>query len=353
MICDKFNDINTYANSFEVNKDIQSDIIFGAHYCEKPFFLIMIPTYKRADLIGEAIKSAINQTWQGDYEIIVTDNEPDMNVNDTLDVIKTINSEKVVYYRNKKNLKAAGNWNRAMELSRGKYIVMLHDDDMLHPEFLDVVYKFVSMKDFNGVLGVEYTKFTTLPVEYKNDMANIESIKYKIITPDDLFLGNHINISGAVFSKDCALKVGGFNDQFSPIFDLVFLYQISKIADIVKIKLNLAAYRITYSYCSNSENLANLLLCVKHFREGFTGAKFKIIKSNYLCNALLYYFAKGGAEYWQLKDIDFDTILSMLNIEPKHITLPRLMLAWCVIKFIKVYEKIFDSKSVRIGKYNK
>ena len=51
---------------------------------------------------------------------------------------------KLLRYKNEKNLGIYGNWNRCLQLARGKWYTMLHDDDLLSNNFL---------KEMMGVLN--------------------------------------------------------------------------------------------------------------------------------------------------------------------------------------------------------
>ena len=68
---------------------------------ENPFFSIVIPTYKRADLLKEAINSAINQLdFDKPYEIIVVDNDDCNEVNESEALVREMNIPNLYYYKN-------------------------------------------------------------------------------------------------------------------------------------------------------------------------------------------------------------------------------------------------------------
>jgi glycosyltransferase involved in cell wall biosynthesis len=100
---------------------------------ENPLISICIPTYQRADLLVYAIESCLKQTYRN-IEIIISDDSPD-NCSEKA-VLKWIESNKVRYYKNSPALKQAGNVNQLFDLAQGKYLVLLHDDDLLLPDTL-------------------------------------------------------------------------------------------------------------------------------------------------------------------------------------------------------------------------
>lgn len=95
---------------------------------------IAIPTYNRSKFLAEAIKSVLEQTYI-DFELLIVDNA---STDRTKKVVKSFNDPRINYHRNKKNIGMMRNWNKCIELSNGKYLMILGDDDMLYPNFIDV-----------------------------------------------------------------------------------------------------------------------------------------------------------------------------------------------------------------------
>jgi hypothetical protein len=94
---------------------------------------VTIPTFNGAAYVGEALASACAQTLE-DLEILVLD---DGSSDSTLDVVAQCVDPRVRVVRNPSRLGLAGNWNRAIKLSRGDYVLILHQDDRLVPQMLE------------------------------------------------------------------------------------------------------------------------------------------------------------------------------------------------------------------------
>jgi len=98
-----------------------------------PKISICIPTYRGAGTLGAAIESVLAQTC-GDFELIVIDdNSPD----ETEAVVGRFSDPRLSYLRNPKNLGPEGNWNRCLQVARGRYFKLLPHDDLLHPSCLE------------------------------------------------------------------------------------------------------------------------------------------------------------------------------------------------------------------------
>lgn len=104
-----------------------------------PLVSICIPTYNRAGMAGKAIDSALSQTYTN-IEVIVVDNASQDNIES---LIATYLDPRLKFYKNTKNLGLFGNFNRCIELARGKYIHILHSDDFIDPNFTQNCVEFL------------------------------------------------------------------------------------------------------------------------------------------------------------------------------------------------------------------
>src|SRR5215467_4652924 len=90
-------------------------------------FSVIIPTFKRAQLLGDAIRAALAQTHTNREILVVDDGSPD----DTRDVASTF-GEAVRYLRQENKGKSAA-LNLGIGASTGDVIIVLDDDDLFPP----------------------------------------------------------------------------------------------------------------------------------------------------------------------------------------------------------------------------
>lgn len=117
---------------------------------EAPLFSIIMPTRNRAHILFNALRSALNQTFD-DYEIVVMANNCSDN---TREVVASLATSRVRYYETDSTLSMPDNWEYAWTKARGKYITYLSDDDALVPEALEVIAK-SALKDSPPVVSWE------------------------------------------------------------------------------------------------------------------------------------------------------------------------------------------------------
>lgn len=115
---------------------VPSRLVFEGTDRRMPRLTIAIPTYRRGELLIEAVASAINQSWTEPFEVIVVDNDPDSEgAAPLLAALPQLAEANFRYYVNAENTGMFGNWNRSIELARADWYTMLHDDDLFEPEF--------------------------------------------------------------------------------------------------------------------------------------------------------------------------------------------------------------------------
>lgn len=100
-----------------------------------PLVSIGLPVYNGEKYLEKALDSLLAQTF-GDFEIIISDNA---STDGTPEICKEYEAQdrRIRYHRNEQNLGQTANLNRPIQLARGKYYRMHHDDDLLAPECLE------------------------------------------------------------------------------------------------------------------------------------------------------------------------------------------------------------------------
>src|SRR5690606_26015743 len=99
---------------------------------------IIMATFNRAHLIGEALTSIQNQSYT-DWECIIVD---DNCTDNTKTIVETFikNDLRFRYYLRHGNYKKgiSGSRNFGIDLARGKSIIFFDDDDIVHPRNLEI-----------------------------------------------------------------------------------------------------------------------------------------------------------------------------------------------------------------------
>ncbi|MGI8710740.1 MAG: glycosyltransferase family 2 protein [Acidimicrobiales bacterium] len=94
----------------------------------------MIPTYNRIEYLGRTINSVLEQApSEAEMQIEVIDNaSPDFDV---AAFVREIGGDRVCFHRHETNIGLVENWNSCIRRARGQWVHILHDDDMVRPNF--------------------------------------------------------------------------------------------------------------------------------------------------------------------------------------------------------------------------
>jgi len=109
-----------------------------------PKFSIVIPTRNRAYTLYYTLKTCLNQHDFDDYEIIVSDNCSDDN---TAEMIKEFNSNKIKYFKTDSVLAMTDNYNFAMSKVKGEYALFIGSDEAILTHGLYFLDKIVSITE--------------------------------------------------------------------------------------------------------------------------------------------------------------------------------------------------------------
>lgn len=241
-------------NNFDKYANVQSNCIVASNVEFRSKVTIGIPTYRRPDLLAMAIESALSQVGYSEYDILVLDNDPTRNCA-TERLIQSYDDPRISYFKNECNIGMTGNWNRLFELARADYLVMLHDDDLLLPEYLMKMMRIVAKyktitflkPSFSVIRGEAMVTDFDLPSSTK-DLTRLHWFSF--------YSGNILGAPvGVLFSKSAFLNFGGFDEAYYPSIDLHFFCNYARFADVWYYDDCLALYRYSENESLNLNTL--------------------------------------------------------------------------------------------------
>ena len=119
-----------------------------------PSVSVIIPTYNRAHLVGRAIRSVLDQTFQ-DFELIVID---DGSIDDTEAIVLDFQDPRIHYLRHEVNRGGSAARNTGIRAARGEYVAFLDSDDEWLSEKLELQLNIIETNPHNlDNLGVVIT----------------------------------------------------------------------------------------------------------------------------------------------------------------------------------------------------
>ena len=189
---------------------------------------VIIPTYNRSELLKKAVESLENQSHQN-FEIIIID---DCSTDDTAEVVKEMNDERILYLRHDTNKGGSEARNTGIKQATGSFIGFLDSDDQWLPDKLER-----QLKQFEGQpdVGVVYTGVQVIDEHNQPTRKIVPAYKGGILPK--LFESNCIDTTSSVLVKREVLdQVQGFDASLPSCQDwdlYIRLAQVTKF-DFVK-----------------------------------------------------------------------------------------------------------------------
>lgn len=179
----------------------------------KPLVSVIIPTYKRSEqILGRAIQSILDQTYDNVEIIVVDDNPPETDYRIKVsNLLKSspFNDSRIIYVMNEQNLGGSLTRNKGINKAKGDYITFLDDDDVYLPQKIENQVKYM-LKE-----GVDLS-FTNLKLHNPNDQL----IDYREYTSIKEFSNSYLlrfhlkrHITGTptfMFERINLINIGGF-----------------------------------------------------------------------------------------------------------------------------------------------
>lgn len=187
---------------------------------------IVLPTYNRVKLVKRAIESVLLQTYE-EFELIIVD---DGSVDDTEEMIRTIDDKRIRYIRLEKNSGPANARNVGIEAARYDYIAFHDSDDCWRrnklekqlgrlqqtSEKIGFVYGCYEYNSLDGKKGY----FPRKELDEAEKTGNIYS---------HMLVENLVGMPTVLVKKKCIEKVGTFNLNYASLEDYEWLLRLSKI----------------------------------------------------------------------------------------------------------------------------
>ncbi|HJX91725.1 MAG TPA: glycosyltransferase family 2 protein [Pyrinomonadaceae bacterium] len=184
---------------------------------QSPQVSVIVPAFKIAPYIAEAIDGVVGQTFTDWEVIVINDGSPD-----TVELEQALAPylDKIVYIK-QENKGAGAARNAGMKVARGEYVAFLDGDDIWLPNFLssqleliqsdggyDLVY--ADAENFGDPETEGHTSMETNPSEGEVTFTSLIASKTCVIT------------SGVLVRRQCLIDVGYMDDSFpnSQDFDL-------------------------------------------------------------------------------------------------------------------------------------
>lgn len=211
---------------------------------KNPLVSILIPTFNRAYYLGQAIDSALAQTYSN-IEIIVHD---DASIDDTPGVLTLYSDPRLRVIRTEDNHGMLGGWNYIVGQAKGEYIKFLASDDLLEPTCVAELVQ-AALAHPTATLVTCQRKFIDEQgrVVKKKGFANKSTVVNGITHAHWILTTLRENLIGeptaVLYPTKLVKKAGQYDKTFSQFADFEYWIRLLQFGDLVYVHQPLCSFR--------------------------------------------------------------------------------------------------------------
>lgn len=285
--------------------------VFSTCSFDKCKYSIVIPEYRRPVMAKEAMLSALGQDYPEEYEVLLTSDGQFPEEADTERMMRELaeTHRNISYYRNRTNVGMFNNWNNCIYHAKGKWIVVLPDDDLLSPFFLSTIDRFISQNEYVGMLGSKPHQIFGKTKYSASEFARPDgAVTATWIDNYGVFFDDGISVTGMTFDKESILEFGGFQNVFFPVADSVCMINYALKKNLVRLDCDITAYRIDENVSQSGGVLGKILLYAARMKETVSETDktlswfYRVFKAE-----LMHDYIVGAERSWSTK-VDQDSV---------------------------------------------
>lgn len=209
-----------------------------------PLVSISIPTYNRASLLRESLRTICGQDYSP-LEILISD---DASTDETEKLCRELAAEdpRVRYVRHPSRLGLYPNHNFCLDQSRGEFVCLFHDDDQHHPELVSRSVAFLLQHPNVGIVCSDWDL-----LDEAGRQVGIRDHKVPAVMPGLEYISrtirsgrSSIGCPGTVIRRSALGSVRLREDGPIGFADFVVWFQIAELAAVGHIPRRLWRYRL-------------------------------------------------------------------------------------------------------------
>jgi glycosyltransferase involved in cell wall biosynthesis len=227
-----------------------------------PLISVVMPTYNRADLVGQAIDSVRHQDFH-DWELIVVD---DGSTDDTPEILSAYGQSGQIHCIRQENSGQSAARNCGLHHAKGEWVAFLDSDNCWLPHKLSTQVN--ALKTLPDV-DVLYGDIELIDEEGRFVSAQPQRQRYSGVIWRQLLNDNCVNFNTSVVRREKIEAVGGFDERLRRGEDYDLWLRLSTIASFHYLPGVVAQYRVAGARVSDDYSgvFKNNLASVERFFE--------------------------------------------------------------------------------------
>lgn len=186
---------------------------------------IFVLSYNRATLIGDTLKSIAQQTLKG-FRTTVLDNGSNAA---TLAAIEGVRTSDVLVDKIPTNIGARGIFQRAQALAERDWVIVCHDDDIFHPNYIETVINVINKNNADGRLTLVASCMSVVSNPklegWPNNEGKLVSYEAGREFVTDVYGRHAIHFGSVVYKRSVFQKIPQHEDLYGKGWDHPFIFE--------------------------------------------------------------------------------------------------------------------------------
>ncbi len=249
----------------------------GENMRDNVFFSVMICCYNSEQYLRETLDSVVNQTYKN-WEIVAIN---DGSTDKTEEILLEYKSKGVpITYCIQENYGFAAARNKAVELSKGEWIVLIDHDDICLPKRLEIQANHIRENPSVKLFFANTVHFDDNGNEIRRGFDRINpcelSLRKGKAMNSLLAFNNFIDTVSVIFNKNAALSIGVFDTSYKYVVDYDFFLRMGLTFDLFGSEELVSKWRVHKGQAS--QRMGTII-----FKE-LNQVDYKYFRSNYVTN---------------------------------------------------------------------
>jgi glycosyltransferase involved in cell wall biosynthesis len=296
---------------------------------KSPLVSIIMPTYKRAEVILTAVESVLSQTYKN-WELVVVD---DGGKDNTGEVLSSLQDSRIKFFELPENKGVSTARNKALELSSGKYICYLDSDNTWHEDFLLIMQGNLQKNTgFDTAYCAQYL--------FKGQIKTPYAMRYGMFNKTLLKNRNYIDMNCLMHKRSVYTEKGGFDTSLRRLVDWDLLLRYTED----KAPLTVPAILSNY-YFNEGEETITVSESLSDAIEGLIEKDVTYNKVDVLNHAEISFSSDGGSDESILTGVPFysSVINNKKNIASKLTQHRKCAIVVVSFNIPGIFKKCLDS----------
>ncbi|NER01425.1 MAG: glycosyltransferase, partial [Okeania sp. SIO3C4] len=213
----------------------------------RPFWSVVIPTYKKVKYLEQTLKSVLQQAPSPEeMQIEVINDCPDVKIQTEIEaIVRKVGGERINFYRHfPQDIGQAPIFNICLQRAQGYWVHLLHDDDFILPGFYENLRQVIEK---NTTVGAAFSRHYYIDENDNQKMVSPLEKETPGIIPnwlEKIVVMQRIQCASIVVKRSVYEKLGGFCPEANSAADWEMWKRIATYYSVGYQPQPLACYRL-------------------------------------------------------------------------------------------------------------